>query len=182
MNKWPLTVEECYLRFLSHRDAPNLARHANDPMVAAYLTNAFPSPYSTEDAINFIDLVKEDKTKVIMAIAAGEEVVGCIGLHQTANHDEMYWELGYWLGRAFWNRGIATAAVTAFMSYIRTIIPDDIIYARVYRQNAASIKVLEKNGFILSAELFGKYLRNNKPASELIFSKIIKSNTDDFIK
>jgi RimJ/RimL family protein N-acetyltransferase len=52
-------------------------------------------------------------------------------------------ELGYWLGRAFWGRGVASAAVAEFLR-IETRRP---LFAFVMRGNAGSLRVLEKCGF-----------------------------------
>jgi RimJ/RimL family protein N-acetyltransferase len=52
-------------------------------------------------------------------------------------------EVSYWLGRAFWGRGIATAALAGFLGEER-VRP---LYARAAADNAASLRVLEKNGF-----------------------------------
>jgi RimJ/RimL family protein N-acetyltransferase len=52
-------------------------------------------------------------------------------------------EVGYWLGRDFWNRGIATRALAAFLTIERT----RPLYARVAAHNIASRRVLEKCGF-----------------------------------
>ena len=56
-------------------------------------------------------------------------------------------ELGYWLARCYWNRGIMTAALRHTIDdyFLNT---DAIrIYANVYANNPSSMKVLEKNGF-----------------------------------
>ncbi|WP_044560729.1 GNAT family N-acetyltransferase [Azospirillum sp. B4] len=51
--------------------------------------------------------------------------------------------ISYWLGRAFWRRGIASAAVARFIAGI----PTRPLYARVAVGNAASVRVLTRNGF-----------------------------------
>ncbi len=56
--------------------------------------------------------------------------------------------LGYWLGREYWGRGIASAAVAQFLTYEKT----RPLHARVAKHNLGSIRVLEKSGFIVSAE------------------------------
>ena len=55
-------------------------------------------------------------------------------------------ETTYWIGREFWGRGIATAALEAFLQQ-ETRRP---LYARAAADNAASIRVLEKCGFVLT--------------------------------
>ncbi|EGY02343.1 Acetyltransferase [Nitrospirillum viridazoti Y2] len=51
--------------------------------------------------------------------------------------------IAYWLGRAFWGRGIASAAVTQFIAGI----PTRPLYARVAVSNMASARVLSRAGF-----------------------------------
>jgi RimJ/RimL family protein N-acetyltransferase len=52
-------------------------------------------------------------------------------------------EVGYWLGRDYWGRGIATAALAAMLREVR----ERPLYAYVVRSNVGSIRVLEKCGF-----------------------------------
>jgi RimJ/RimL family protein N-acetyltransferase len=51
-------------------------------------------------------------------------------------------EVGYWIGREFWGRGLATRALSQFLDHVRT----RPLYARVAKHNVASIRVLEKCG------------------------------------
>jgi RimJ/RimL family protein N-acetyltransferase len=52
-------------------------------------------------------------------------------------------EVGYWIGREFWGRGVATRALSAFLDEVT----ERPIYAGVAKTNVASIRVLEKCGF-----------------------------------
>ena len=52
-------------------------------------------------------------------------------------------EVGYWLGRAFWGRGIATSALAALLREVA----ERPLYAYVVQSNVGSIRVLEKCGF-----------------------------------
>jgi len=53
-------------------------------------------------------------------------------------------EVGYWIGRAYWGRGIATHAVAALLD----LDPTRPLYAGVAAHNAGSIRVLQKCGFV----------------------------------
>ena len=57
-------------------------------------------------------------------------------------------EVTYWLGREFWGRGIATAALAGFLNE-QTTRP---IYARAVKDNAGSLRVMEKCGFVVIGE------------------------------
>ena len=52
-------------------------------------------------------------------------------------------EVSYWIGREYWDKGIATQALTGFLGHLET----RPLYARVAKDNVASIRVLEKCGF-----------------------------------
>jgi RimJ/RimL family protein N-acetyltransferase len=52
-------------------------------------------------------------------------------------------EVGYWIGKEFWGKGIATKALAEFLDYVK-IRP---LYAHVAKHNMASRRVLEKCGF-----------------------------------
>ncbi len=78
----------------------------------------------------------------------------------------VYWEaagepnIGYWLGRSHWGKGIASAAVAQFLSTIET----RPVYAHVARHNVASIRVLQKCGFQLATE----YVRHGDDGEEVV--------------
>ncbi len=57
-------------------------------------------------------------------------------------------DVGYWLGKEYWGKGIATQALTEFLRYEAT----RPLYARVAKHNIASRRVLEKCGFTVSGE------------------------------
>ncbi len=66
-------------------------------------------------------------------------------------------ELGYWLGRSYWGRGIAARAVAAFLP----LVPQRPLHAVVAEHNAASRRVLERHGF----ELVGREQAEPVPGS-----------------
>lgn len=57
-------------------------------------------------------------------------------------------EVGYWLGREFWSQGIATAALSRFLN----IVKERPLVAHVAKYNLASLRVLEKCGFVQAGE------------------------------
>ena len=57
-------------------------------------------------------------------------------------------KVGYWLGKKYWGKGIANAALSQFLGQVRK----RPLYARVAKQNTASIRVLQKCGFTISGE------------------------------
>ena len=81
-------------------------------------------------------------------------------------------EIGYWLGEAYWNRGIATRAVKALTTYVFTQDQFDInrIYAGIFEYNTASARVLEKAGYQMEARLRKSVTKDDKTVDELVFA------------
>ena len=61
---------------------------------------------------------------------------------------ESHREVGYWIGREFWGKGIATQALTQYLE-VEKIRP---LSAHVAKHNVGSKRVLEKNGFKVIGE------------------------------
>jgi len=81
---------------------------------------------------------------IIQTILFDEMVAGHIECFERFGQPEV----SYWLGKEYWGRGTATAALSAFLALLET----RPLYARVAKDNIASIKVLEKYGFAVDGE------------------------------
>lgn len=88
----------------------------------------------------FVAAFHRDPAAVKRTIVVDGEVAGNVGMFHV--HGEPH--VGYWLGKAFWGRGVATDAVRAF---VRDVVPQRPVYAVVWKGNAWSMRVLEKAGF-----------------------------------
>ena len=74
--------------------------------------------------------------------------------------------VGYWIGQAYWGKGVATKAVAQFLAEY----PPRPLFARVAQQNVASIRVLERNGFLLVGEERGVSIAGGAPADEFLYA------------
>ena len=83
-----------------------------------------------------------DETVITKTIVFDGEVAGNVVRFEYAGRREV----GYWIGRRSWGRGVATAALSAFLAHDTT----RPIYAGVAKHNTASIRVLEKCGFTVA--------------------------------
>ncbi|QKV91850.1 GNAT family N-acetyltransferase [Streptomyces sp. NA02950] len=72
--------------------------------------------------------------------------------------------VGYWIGREHWGKGVATRALAAFLE----LVPDRPLYARVAKDNAGSIRVLEKCGFTVTGEERGYATARGTHIDELV--------------
>ena len=80
-----------------------------------------------------------DKGIVVRTIVFDDQIAGHIASFERLGN----LEVSYWVGRDFWGKGIATAALTEFLQ----MIEKRPLFARAASDNAGSIRVLEKCGF-----------------------------------
>lgn len=86
-----------------------------------------------------------DPTVIIRTVVTDGAVAGSVLSYEVEGRPEV----SYWLGRAFWGRGIATRALTAFLADANRTRP---IYARAAKDNIGSLRVLAKCGFTIVGE------------------------------
>jgi RimJ/RimL family protein N-acetyltransferase len=146
MTESPDRTPEVRLRPVEDGDLEVFFEHQADP--DAVEMAAFPA----RDADRFMAhwaKVRADDTLVTRTVVVDGEVAGHIGSWP----DDGQQLLGYWLGRAWWGRGVATRAV----ALLAEEVPTRPLHAHVAVHNLGSIRVLEKCGFrrdrVLEAEV-----------------------------
>jgi len=149
--RFPLA--SCTVREWRPTDAPAIVPHADDREVWHNLRDRFPHPYTARDARRWIRQARRIDPPVSFAIEVDGEPCGGIGIDLRDDVDRRPAEIGYWLGRAHWGRGVATDAVRAVTAYAFETFDLVRIEARVYAWNHASRRVLEKAGFTREARL-----------------------------
>lgn len=157
------------LRKWAPEDLQDLVRLADNPAIARWLMDRFPNPYTEADGIDFLRIAMRDYTPTIMAITCDGALCGSIGLHRQEDVFCKNMELGYWIGEEFWNRGIASKAISLIVRNGFAHFDIARIFARPFGRNAASIRVLEKCGFVLEARLTKTIFKNNNWEDELIY-------------
>ena len=124
------------LRDVEEADLAVLFEHQLDPLASAMA--AFRRRGSDEFKAHWMTVLGDPRI-VKKAIVVDGTVAG----HVVSFDGEGHREIGYWVGRSFWGQGVATRAVAAFLGHER-VRP---LFAHVAKDNAASIRVLEKCGF-----------------------------------
>jgi [ribosomal protein S5]-alanine N-acetyltransferase len=137
----------CVVRSWRGGDEDALTRHADDRGVWLNLRDRFPHPYTRPDAEHWVRLASGQTPETAFAIDLGGQAVGGIGVELHGDIERCSAEIGYWLGRAFWGRGLATAAVRGFTAYAVGRYALTRVYALPFADNAASVRVLEKAGY-----------------------------------
>ena len=162
--------EAFILRAWDPSDASALVKHANNPKVAAHLRDGFPYPYTPGDARNWLSMVGSNKEDVILAIEVMGEAAGGIGLHGMKDVYRYNSEIGYWLSEVHWGKGIMTEAVGAMVKYAFEETSWLRLFAAVYENNPASMRVLEKNGFIPEAVHRKAVMKNGTLMDEHLYA------------
>jgi len=142
-----ITTERLRLREPGHEDAAALAALANDFDVAR-MTTSMPFPYARRHADEFLERVaaRDRSREAVFAIEhASEGPIGVLGFHPK---DGPAPEIGYWIGRPYWSRGLATEAVRAALAWADGGWAKRFVVAGHFADNPASGRVLEKAGFL----------------------------------
>jgi ribosomal-protein-alanine N-acetyltransferase len=163
-----ITFLEGKLRTWRKSDAASLARYANNRKIWLNVHDKFPSPYTSNDAIEWIDFAKKHAESEF-AIALSSEAVGGMRLHIQEDIQRRTAEIGYWLGEPFWGKGIMTSAVKALVNYAFNGFDLVRIHAFVFEWNLASARVLEKSGFHLEARLEKSVTKDGKTVDCLLY-------------
>lgn len=148
-----IITEKFILRPFRPEDAESIAHHANNKNVWRNLRDAFPYPYSTDNAREWIDGIIGEGLGTEAVIEINGQAAGAIGVHPGSDVNRLQAEFGYWLGEEFWGRGIMSAAATEFVKYVFQNFSFERLQSFVFEWNMASARVLEKTGFTLDARL-----------------------------
>lgn len=169
-----ITCASCLLRPLALGDAESLARHGDDREIWLNLRDRFPSPYTVGDAETYLARVQGQATQTTFGIDVGGAAVGSVSIRPGDDIERVSAEIGYWIGRPFWGRGIMTEAVQAVTGYAFGMLGLRRVFALPFARNAASHRVLEKAGY----ELEGMLRRSAVKDGELLDQRLYAAYDD----
>lgn len=161
------------LRKFEESDVSRLVSLADDLEVSRYMTTAFPYPYTTEDAVWWVQ--EGSKQGMVRAIESEGLLVGCVGAQPLPFEHSRTANIGYWLGREYWGRGLAARALSLLTEQIFQETEIVRLQASVYSPNIASMRVLEKAGYRQEAILAQAIFKHNQFYDEYIFSKLSRT-------
>ena len=147
----PIVTSRLILRPYEMRDRARLVQNANNWRVAKNL-GTMPYPYTQECADEWLakhPSFWDSGTSLPLCIALDGELIGGIGV-DVRGHGQ--WELGYWLGEAYWNRGYASEAAFALVNHAFETLKVERLVAGHYVDNHPSGRVLTKLGFRYTVE------------------------------
>ena len=141
-------------------------------------TLKIPFPYTLENAESWINSVTELEniqgiTNNWAIIEKNHGLIGGLGLHQLHGLDAHKDEIGYWLGKPFWNQGIMTEVLNKFCDYCFEQRELSRIEAGVFSHNEASMRVLEKAGFEREGYLKKCFIKQGKYIDSVLYAKVL---------
>ena len=145
-----LYTERLILRSFTLEDASDVQHLASDPDVAS-TTDAIEYPYEDGMAEEWIQWCHEDfedgrRVNFAIMLKTDSTFIGTVELVLRIHLPYNDAELGYWIGKPYWNCGYATEAAKAVVAYGFREHDVDLIYADYFKRNPASGRVLEKIG------------------------------------
>jgi RimJ/RimL family protein N-acetyltransferase len=165
-----LELARCTVRPWAATDAEPLQRHANNRNVSIHLRDRFPYPYELQHATTFLARIAEQAEPTAWAIEVDGEAVGGIGIEMHSDVERVSAEIGYWLTERLWGRGIVTEVVKAVTREAFRRFDITRIYAVAFADHAASIRVLEKCGYVKEGFLKQSAIKDGKIRDQFLYA------------
>lgn len=143
-----LHTERLILRSFTLEDAADVQHLANDPDMAS-TTDEIEYPYEDGEAEEWIQWCQKcfangERVNFAVTLRTDGTLIGKVGLVFLTYKTRASAELGYWIGKSYWNKGYCTEAAKAAVAYGFSEHNIDLIYAYYFKRNPASGRVLEK--------------------------------------
>jgi RimJ/RimL family protein N-acetyltransferase len=171
VNLMRLDLDLCVVRPWAASDLDSLVRHANDPDVARHLRDRFPHPYGRDHGVRFLTALMRARRPTVWCIDVGGDCAGAIGIEVGQDVERVSAEIGYWLGQPFWGRGIGSAVLTSVTAEVLRTFDLQRVYAMPFAENAASIRILEKAGYLLEGRLRRSAIKNGRIVDQLLYAR-----------
>jgi RimJ/RimL family protein N-acetyltransferase len=145
-----METERIRLRPWQDSDAETLFKYASDPDVGPRA--GWPPHKSVEESLEIIRTVFHSEGMWAVIWKESEEAIGCVGyLPASASNlkianDEC--EVGYWIARPYWDKGICTEALKMVIDYCFNKKGFTTLWGDYFPSNPASGRVMEKCGFV----------------------------------
>jgi ribosomal-protein-alanine N-acetyltransferase len=162
----------CVVRHWRGSDKASLVRVANNRNIWRNLTHKFPHPYTDVDADFWFALLQKSASPTHWAIEVQGEAVGGIGVELGEGVHAKSAQFGYWLGEPYWGRGIVTAAAHAALDHVFAHFDVVRLEAPVFEWNPASMRVLEKCGFVREGVLRRSVLKDGQLIDSVLYARL----------
>lgn len=144
-----METEKILLRRWTEEDAPILYKYASDPDIGPRA--GWPIHQSVEFSKEVIRKYFDNDQTWAIVLKTSSEPIGCIGYltHEMSNITigKNDCEIGYWIAKPYWNKGLCTEALLLILNYCINTIHFSTIWGTHFVSNLASGRVMEKCGF-----------------------------------
>ncbi len=169
--------KDILLRELKVSDADEMYKHVKDIEISKWTAN-IPFPYPEGESKKFIlktQRMRRSKKLYSFGIVlkVTGNVIGVVSLMKV-NEKNKNSEIGYWIAKRYWNKGYMTGAVRLMTEFGFRELRLHRIYAKPFKENIASRKVLEKSGFALEGEIRENIMKYNKWHNTLLYGILNK--------
>lgn len=164
----------CILKKWDLSDAKDLVKILSDKRILDNLRDGIPFPYTLQDGKEFIASILQanENNTFAFAITIDNKVIGSITVFRQENIHNKTGELGYYLAREYWGKGIMTKAVNQICEYVFNNSDIIRIYAEPFAYNIGSCRVLEKAGFHYEGTLRKNAIKNGKILDMKMYSRL----------
>jgi [ribosomal protein S5]-alanine N-acetyltransferase len=171
-----ITTERLVLRLFQTTDALTVTKLCNNYNIYKN-TLYLPYPYRVDDALSWIELHLENfyaNKSYEFAITDKESktLYGAIALSNNGSYH--HGEIAYWIGEGFWGNGYATEAAQAILQFAFDVKQYHKVFARYFRSNPASGRVMEKLGMEKEG-ILKEHVRKEGRYEDLVYYGILSN-------
>ena len=145
-----LKTERLILRPWRQADAESMYEYAKDPDIGPIA--GWPAHQSVAESRHIVRMFMDTPEVYAICLKEADQPIGCIQLKLKGSTDitdrEDECELGYWLGKSFWGRGIMPEAVNEMLRHAFEEAGMNKVWVGYYEGNEKSRRVQQKCGFV----------------------------------
>lgn len=169
-------TERLLLRNVSKNDAADIFKLRSDKRIMQFIDR--PMATTEQDAINYIGVIAlalQNKSGITWAISLKDDpaLIGTIGFWRIVN-EHYRAEIGYMLHSDFQSKGLMHEAMKPVLDYGFNVMQLHSVEAHINPGNAASRKILEKNGFIKEAHFKENHFFDGKFFDSVVYSLLVQ--------
>ena len=174
-NPFPvLETERLVLRNLTKEDKYDLFEIRSNPTTMQYIPR--PIAKTVDDVSQLIDIIlgytaTNERINWAVTEKGNDKLIGFIG-YPNFKHESLRAEIGYMLNPNYTGKGIAYEALKAIIDYGFNTIGLHSIEAIIRTENKASVKLIEKAGFVKEAHFKDYIFHNGQFYDEFVYSLI----------
>jgi [ribosomal protein S5]-alanine N-acetyltransferase len=157
------------LRAWRMSDAPDLARHADNPEIGRWMSDSFPLRYTLEIAEQWVTRGHIEFGGDNWAIAHQDQAVGGCGIHPGSGPFVCVAEVGWWLAQAHWGRGVGSRVAQALVQHAFENPHTARVFAPIHAGNERSMGAARRAGFTQECVQRQSAMKNGQVIDRHIF-------------